>query len=414
MGLLSKLAHNAPQAQHSTADRRPAQARAQGDEVNQPRFGLLARSLRARTPSRLPDAPPKPARVEPVARSQEARQHQALTAPSPAASAPGASASVRPTPSETSGRRTATPDELALEVEGAFRNLPTDVELPSRMFSVLKEALGIRRGALLLYDPIRLVYAPWASCGHDPTTLHRLRIPLGANETFNALSDGKPVLIEGQAALAPFQSFFSTREFGLLSRLVLSPLVAEERPAGVLLLAEVEAPVAGDSDLLELLSQICRMAAPLVQQARGRVMQRTEARGTRAGMSSGQTLSSFLTSTGGSSVTAFASVSLEAYASGVIASHPYLDPFRLQQDLGYFLGVFLSDAGVSVAVKPGLYVVGLRNFPAVDLDLFAHQLFLFLKGLFGNGGSGEVRIVKSTPWPVEGMKVPDLLAFLSP
>ena len=68
----------------------------------------------------------------------------------------------------------------ASSILAALRALPDDVELPSRLFTVLKDALGIARGALLLYDPLRMVYAPWASCGLDQTTLHRMRISLGA------------------------------------------------------------------------------------------------------------------------------------------------------------------------------------------------------------------------------------------
>lgn len=405
MGLLSKVARNAPQgsAQRTAEHDRSIDLQTGPLEPAKPRFGLLARSLRARTSEPRRDGGGTRSAPGPAALSTR----EAGTGSRPAASA-------APRASQPPAHPTVTPDQLAVEVEAAFRNLPADVELPSRMFSVLKGALGVRKGALLLYDPVRLVYAPWASCGHDQTTLHRLRIPLGANETFNALAAGKPILLEGGGPLSQFQPYFSTREFGLLVRLVLAPILADDRLAGALMLADAEAPTASDADLLACLSQISTAAAPLIQQARGRIMKGTEPRGTRAGMSPEETLSAFVTSVGGPSVTAFASLSLEDYARGVIASHPHLDPFRLQQDLAYLLGVFLSDTGMSLALRPGLYLVGLRSFPRDDLDLFAHQLTLFLKGLFGNGGPGEVRVLKSTSWPVEGMKAAGLLSLLSP
>ena len=108
------------------------------------------------------------------------------------------------------------PQKLTLDILGSLKSLPDGVELPSQLFSLLIARLGIQKGALLLFDPLRMVYAPWASRGYDPTTTHRMRISLGASESWNALANGSPMLLTDPPALAAYQPYFSSR--GILLR----------------------------------------------------------------------------------------------------------------------------------------------------------------------------------------------------
>ena len=138
----------------------------------------------------------------------------------------------------------------------AIQALPDGVELPSQLFSALTEQLSVEKGALLLFDPIRLVYAPWASLGYDQTTLHRMRIPLGANESFKALANGSPILVEDASTLGAYEQYFSAREFSSLSRILLTPFITAEKLVGVLLFTALEPPFPGKAELLECLKAI--------------------------------------------------------------------------------------------------------------------------------------------------------------
>ena len=83
------------------------------------------------------------------------------------------------------------------------------VELRRAFSRCLTTLLGSAKGALLLYDPVRLVYAPWAVRGYDQTTLHRMRIPLGANNAWNAMANGLPLFLS--APSLPSSSLFGPR-----------------------------------------------------------------------------------------------------------------------------------------------------------------------------------------------------------
>jgi hypothetical protein len=125
------------------------------------------------------------------------------------------------------------------------------IESPGRLFSLLKEELGLERAAMLLYDPVRMTFAPWAVHGFDETTRHRLRIPLGANDTMNRLAGGKVFLLSNPEELQPFHQFFSFREFSTLSGLLLLPFISESKFMGLLLAAN---PDQTDLEMLKTLS----------------------------------------------------------------------------------------------------------------------------------------------------------------
>jgi hypothetical protein len=111
------------------------------------------------------------------------------------------------------------------------------------------------------------------------------------------------------------------------------------------------------------------------------------------------------------------SLSLEEYAKSVLASHEHLDPFRLHEDLCYFLGSFLHDVGKVLSVRQGRFIFALPDFDASELDLFIHQLSLFLHGLFGSNGTPadgvNPRVISSVSWPADGADLGSLVASLS-
>jgi hypothetical protein len=100
-----------------------------------------------------------------------------------------------------------------------------------------------------------------------------------------------------------------------------------------------------------------------------------------------------------------------------MASHEHLDTFRLQEDLRYFLGAFISDLGMAFPLGSARFAVGLRGFEQSDLDLFVHQLGTYLSMLFGTdlveGPSASPAVEKNRAWPDNGAGIRELLVFLS-
>jgi hypothetical protein len=341
------------------------------------------------TPAAAPEPVP-PAELRPAARA--------------VAEAP---ADARPTSAELISR-------IAAEVQA----LHGGVELPARLFTLVASRLSIQKGALLLYDPLRLVYAPWASKGYDQTTLHRLRIPLGASESWNALANGAPIVLSDPQAIAPYQQFFSSREFGSVSSLRLAPFIAEGKLIAVLLWSEASPPFDAEEALVACIARVLEIGSPLVHAARSAQLETTGDLGPRAEAAARDETARFVSAFNGRASVQLLSLSTEGLAGRVISSHEHLDPFRLHEDVRYFLDSFIADTGRAFSVRPGRFVIGLWDFEPADTDLLLHQLTLFLSGLFGVNGSAagpasSLRILKTASWPDNGGDLRVLVESLS-
>jgi hypothetical protein len=324
----------------------------------------------------------------------------------------------RTTPETEDQGETRDPEQATRQMIAAIQALPDGVELPSQLFTALASMLSIEKGGLLLFDPLRLVYAPWASKGYDQTTLHRMRIALGANPSFNALANGSPIIVADAEALSAYQQYFSAREFSSLSRIVLTPFITAEKLVGVLLLTAMKPPFKGDEPLLRCLKSIADTGSPRVQKAREKKLRKAGPQGMPAGAPPEEEAARYVSSLGAAGTKIlFFSLSLYEYSEKIISAHAHLDPFRLHEDLHYFVNSFVSDLGLAIPIRQGLFVIALESYDTADLDLFLHQLSTFLHGLFGgNGTAGTAtgpKILKTRDWPDEGGDIRELLDFLS-
>jgi hypothetical protein len=181
-----------------------------------------------------------------------------------------------------------------------------------------------------------------------------------------------------------------------------------------MLLSDLRPELPGDEDLLECLRTVVQAGSPRVDSARERRLAASGSAAVPAPASLEEQASKFIGARGGpESPALFLSLTLEEYARGVLQGHQHLDPFRLHEDIRYFLGAFVADAGTALDVRQGLFIVGLRAIDPADLDLFMHQLTLYLDGLFGGGGSAPPRILKRRSWPAEGDDVRSLIDYLA-
>ncbi len=308
--------------------------------------------------------------------------------------------------------------EIVEDVISSIVQLRDGVELPSRLFTALTTLLAVRKGALLLYDPLRLVFAPWAIRGYDQTTLHRMRIPLGANQSWNALANGIPLAIADAPSLTAFQQYFSAREFSSIARIILTPFIAEEKMVGVLLISELVSPFPDDEALLGCLSKVAEVGAPRVHAARAAQLAKPGTAERKPDVAVKDEPARFVSAIGTSHARVLLlAISLEEYARTVLDAHEHLDPFRLHEDIFYFLESFLADVGKAMSVRQGIFIVALPDFDRARLDLFMHQASMFLHGLFsGNGssnGAPSPRVLKSKSWPADGSDLRSLIDQLS-
>jgi hypothetical protein len=312
------------------------------------------------------------------------------------------------------GKAVADPTE---EIISAIFAIPPSVELPAKAFTVLKEKLSISKGALLLYDPVRMVYAPWSACGYDTTTLHRLRIPLGASESFNAAANGKPVVVTGTVGISAYKDYFSSRELAPIERLILVPFISQDKLAAILVVTESEPPFKSETAYLTSLERIAGAASASIQKAREERLRGAEA-GFAPTASWQEELRRFLDSPAfqGARVL-FVALSTREYCRTLLSYSPDLDPFRLQEDIRFFLQSFSADLGRAFQMEDETYLLAIQDLEKKDLDLFLHQLNAFLGSLFGefDGGAalGETAIKKVRYFPDEGKNPAEIVEFFS-
>ncbi len=299
----------------------------------------------------------------------------------------------------------------------AILAVPPSVELPAKIFAVLKEKLSISKGALLLYDPIRMVYAPWSACGYDTTTLHRMRIPLGASGSFNTTANGKPVVVTGPDGISAYRDYFSSRELAPIERLILVPFISQDKLSAVLLVTEAAPPFPGEDAFLFSLERIAGAASPSIQKAREERLRGADA-GVVPAASWQEELRRFLDSPPfPNKRILFIALSTQEYGRKLLASNPYLDPFRLQEDIRFFLQSFSADLGRAFQIKDDSYLLAVQDMEKKDLDLLLHQLRAFLGALFGgiDGAAflGESAIRKVRYFPDEGKNPAEIVEFFS-
>jgi hypothetical protein len=263
----------------------------------------------------------------------------------------------QPAPGETE----ATPSESARLTEAdrlerlwaGLGEMEDGIESPGRLFALVKEQLKLDRAALLLYDPVRMVFAPWAVHGFDETTNHRLRIPLGANDTINRLASGKVHLLSGPEELQPFQQFFSFREFSTLSNLLLVPFIHESKFMGLLLSAE------SDRTDLDIFTTLAERAARLLYEARERHLEGAKRGIPEQPESLRQTVRAALqpcVDRGFSPL--MIRIDTATLTESVQKRNPFIDPFRLNQDISrVVLSLFQSLGSVFQVDRERILIV---------------------------------------------------------
>ncbi|MBN1836777.1 MAG: hypothetical protein JW820_13060, partial [Spirochaetales bacterium] len=279
----------------------------------------------------------------------------------------------------------------------AVTRLRRGLEAPARLFTLLAEELGLTQAALLLYDPLRLVYAPWAACGFDPTTLQRLRIPLACSPSLNPLAAGETLFFSEEADLAQLRAFFSFREFSALRQVLLVPFVHAGKWIGILLVTRRSDRAPGDP---QFYGDISERGAELLYEARERHLE-TLAQDERHLDAVRQEL---LARPGAlpELVTRAAQTALEAQravlavrldmrgvAAALLRATPALDPFRLQEDVGAVVLALASSVGTAVRLGADHLLVLIHGMGTPDPELFLRHLESVLRHYFPTLGELE-------------------------
>jgi len=274
--------------------------------------------------------------------------------------------------------------DLTGNIKKIFREisrLPDGIEAPARLFSILKENLHLEKAALLLYDPYRMVFAPWAASGYDKTTLRKLRLPLGFNRDFNRVAEGETLLLSEQAELLEFQRCFSAREFSGMDHLAFTPFIYEGKLLAALLITHT--PRLATAENRKLLDEISQQAAPLIFRFREKKLESLKRDSLERPELQGERMQSLIQTSREKDIPiVLIKVSLEKIAGTITGKNPYLDPFRLQEDLAGIIATLLHDIGSVQPLDPGHLLILVCDPAEIDSRLLLHHLELTVKSFF--------------------------------
>jgi hypothetical protein len=295
-----------------------------------------------------------------------------------------------PAPSRTapSAPPPADPSSFAKALAGAVASLEPTIDLPSRLFGLLKDRFGITKGALLLHDAERQVFAPWAATGYDQATLRRMRIPPD-DAAVMQVAEGRSTAIGEGGALPNFRRYFSSREAGSLPDFItLSGFGDRGHLLGLLVITEASpGPWRPTSTPFHAtMSEAAAAAVPALHRLRDEIL-RAGRPGPVSPKEAREDLTRFLAAhvRDTQPFTVF-TLSLERCRKRVISENPWYDHFRLEEDLRGVVAAFTADLGRAVHLGRLRFLVAVRDLSPADVDLFAHQLASMLGSLFHAAG----------------------------
>jgi len=305
----------------------------------------------------------------------------------------------------------ASPADKLEELLSGLNELEDGIEAPGRFFALAKEHLELRRAALLLYDPVRMIFAPWAAHGFDETTNHHLRIPLGANETMNRLAAGKVIVASGPDTLKQFQQFFSFREFSTLENLLLIPFIHENKFMGMLLIAEMESDFS-QCDLSGFETLAVR-AAGLFYQARER---RLEAAKRGIPVKPESLRESVRAAVQACLASGAPPIMIGINTADIIEKvkkrNPYIDPFHLREDIARVVLSLFQSLGPVFQIDQERILILVNLTPERDPELLLYHLKATMSRLLPElADQGEIDLEERVRMP--GANVEEVLTFLA-
>jgi hypothetical protein len=267
-------------------------------------------------------------------------------------------------------------DGLLSDVDGLEQGL----EAPARLFSLLVEGLGLRKAALLLFDPLRLVYAPWAAAGFDETTLRRLRFSPGSSTILGRLAAGETLLYSGRGELQDLRAFFSVREFAALQSLLLLPFIHDHRMVGLLLAV----PPAGclAERRLDGLGALTGRGGRALYRARERYLEAVRrAQPEKADSLREGVLAAADSCRARGRKLLLVQLCLRKVVGEVLQRDPPLDAFRLQEDITRIILSLFQPLGAVFRTGPQTLLVVVSGMEVPDVELLLHHVRASLKTL---------------------------------
>ena len=309
-------------------------------------------------------------------------------------------------------------DQNLFFINGEFfstklEEFPLNADTPLYLFSFLKKELGIEKGSLLLLDPEKKVYFPWAITGYDETTNHRLRIPYELLQSI-LTTEEEPVFIlstlDNDTNQEKIKKYFSLREFSILERLLFLPLEINDEVFGLLIATSAKS-FSSEDELLNLLKENQEKISNIIYQSRADHLFSTSVSSLKEKDEAITTVSHLIatlphTSTG---LVLFV-FDLNKIIKQILKNNEDADSLRIREDVLRILTPMISENGSIVTLDTLQLLIVIPKSRLRRNDLFAHQIASAIKGYFSLPNSAPNPISHIKAFPDDGTNAEELLS----
>jgi len=219
------------------------------------------------------------------------------------------------------------------------------------------------------------------------------------------------VTILARKELVPLQSYFSTREFGLIENLLFLPFVVGGQIVALLLIARAPALISIPAEAIRRIEESALIAAPLIRRSRT-IIQSDGPAEPRGDL--GSRLSKILADAAAEKrFILFVKLDVAQITAALPAHGGGLDPYRLRKDIVRVLSSMVSGSGELIRLAPNELLLTLTSRATHDERLVIHQICAGLGSLFGARLEPAELHCRSWTYPQETVSANELIADIS-
>jgi len=244
------------------------------------------------------------------------------------------------------------------------------------------------------------IFVPWTMTGYDPTTRHRLRVPIESIEEF--ATSVEPIHFLSKDEIGKFKRFFSNREFGLLETLMLMFVRYADSCIAVIAISQSPLLNISEQELSELGEDIELQVAEMLYKSR---IARIRAFDT-IGIGKRDDIASELFEQAQQVVESgrMLTVILADFSKlieSVVKDNKDIDAYRIMQDVLRIIATMVTPDGKVFDLERNRALFTVIPEDGTDEELLLHQITHFMSSLFNIDLTGTLIPRRTLEFPEE-------------
>lgn len=290
-----------------------------------------------------------------------------------------------------------------------IQNTVPDLYTPARIFSLLQDVFLIKKGALLLFDPIAREYNGWAYTGYDTTTKSRLRIPEAViSELFSRSK--KTIVIEADN-LSQFKNYFSIREFSLPGSLVAYPFFHDtDTLVGLLLISESEIQAVDFEQIFNNLETVLLQISNIIYASREKLLHKSSGGQIKTNDNLLREIENAIVQAESSgSKLFFLTLSVVSILDSLRKETGEIDIFQIQNDIMQIISNMMPEGDNIFLIDYGRLFIILSGRYHINKDLFFHQIKTAVASFFSTIEAIDFQDYSFIEYPADAQSAQEII-----